>query len=116
MPPDRPDLAAISVLADAYALRILQAIEDRPLTAPEIVRRTGLPPAACYRRLRTLVEAGFAAAEGSVRSRNGKQARRYAALVSRLQVVFDGARLHVNYDLRDGRTREVVLQLPIENP
>jgi len=116
MAPETPDLAAIAVLSDEYALRILQAIEERPLTATEIMRRTSLPPAACYRRLRTLVESGLAAEDGSVPSRNGKQARRYRALVSRLRVVFDGAQLNVNFDLRDGRTRELVLRLPVENP
>jgi len=116
MTPETPDLAAISVLSDEYALRILQVIEDRSLTATEIMRRTSLPPAACYRRLRTLVETGLAAADGSMLSRNGKQARQYRALVSRLRVVFDGGEIHVSFDLRDGGTRDIVIRLPIENP
>ena len=116
MAPEILDLAAISVLADEYALRILRAIEDHPRTATEIVRATALPPAACYRRLRTLVETGLAAPEGSVPSRNGKPARRYVANVSRVRVVFDGGQLLATFDLRNGDTRNLVLRLPAENP
>jgi len=111
-----PNLDAVSVLADEYALRILLTIEDQPRTAAEIVRVANLPPAACYRRLRTLVAAGLATQEGSVPSKNGKPAQQYLAAVSRFRVVFEDGQLLVNFDLRAGGTRELVLRLPIENP
>ncbi len=113
--PDR-DRAAMAVLSDGHALLILQAITGIPRTASEIVRATDLPPAACYRRLRLLVEAGLAVPEEAVVGRNGKPARRYVAVVSGMRVVFADGELFVNFDLRGGGVRKLLLRLPAENP
>ncbi len=110
------DLEAVSVLGDEYALRILQAVTKEPKTAAEIVRIANLPPAACYRRLRALLDSGLIAATGSIPTRSGKPARQFRASVSRVRVVYDGGRLLVDMDLRNGGTRGFVVTLPEENP
>ncbi|TLZ51206.1 MAG: winged helix-turn-helix transcriptional regulator [Methanobacteriota archaeon] len=109
-------LAAVSVLADAYALRILNALNSEPKTASELVRSASLPPAACYRRLRALEAAGLISQAGSVATRGGKPAQRYQANVSAVHVLYDAGRLEVRLDLRDGGSRETVLSLPEETP
>ena len=105
-------LAAVSVLADAYALRILNALTEKPRTASELVRAASLPPAACYRRLRSLEAAGLISSAGSIATHGGKPAQRYQAEVSAVHVVYDGGRLEVRLDLRKGGVREMVLSLP----
>ena len=111
-----PDLEAVSALADEYALRILNAVSAAPRTAAEIVRLANLPPAACYRRLRALLDAGLIASVGSIPTRSGKPARQFQANVSSVRVVYDGGRLYVNLELREGGTKEIVVALPEENP
>ena len=108
-------LAAVSVLADAYALRILNALTNEAKTASELVRTASLPPAACYRRLRALEAAGLISSAGSVATRGGKPAQKYRAEVSAVHVVYDGGRLAVRLDLRAGGVREIVMSLPEEN-
>jgi len=109
------ELEAASVLSDAYALRILNALTDEPKTASELVRIANLPPAACYRRLRSLEAVGLISTAGSVATHGGKPAHKYQAEVSAVHVVYDGGRLEVRLDLRAGGVRELVMSLPEEN-
>lgn len=111
MDAEESQLAAIALLADPYALRVLQAVTDVALTAPEIVRVTRLPPAACYRRLRSLQAHGLVMTAGVVPTRNGRGARQFRARVSSVRVVYDGGQLHVSMDLREGGSREFTFAL-----
>lgn len=113
---NKSDLSAVSLLADEYSLRILHAVTDVPKTAAEIVRLANMPPAACYRRIRALLDAGLVATVGSIPTRSGKPARQFRANVSAVRVVYDGGQLRVNMDMREGGTREIVVSLPEENP
>src|SRR5437660_11835252 len=55
---------------DEYSARILMGTFERPVSALELSRRFGLPIAACYRRIKELVELGLLYCEQDLPSRN----------------------------------------------
>src|SRR5207249_4592228 len=57
---------------DEYAVRILMGTFERPVSALELIRRLGIPIAACYRRIKELEGRGIVYCERELPSRNGR--------------------------------------------
>jgi DNA-binding transcriptional ArsR family regulator len=106
------NLGVAGILADGHALRILHALREGPLTAQEIVARTGIPPAACYRRLTELSSHGLLVEAGFIVAKNGKKSRQFRANLARVQVSFEEGAFHVDLALQDGRHEQFVYALP----
>lgn len=102
-----PDwLDATRILGDPYATRILMAAADREVPASALVRTLGIPPAACYRRLRSLLRAGLVSSREGPVARNGRAKLLFQSRVESVRVVFDEGRLHAQIRLRPDGSRE----------
>ncbi len=83
-----------SLVLDKYTSRILYLTSEKALNATELSHAIGIPPAACYRRIRALKEAGLLREDSKVLSEGGKSVAAYKSVVDNAEVV-----------LRDGRLR-----------
>ncbi len=66
-------LEASQLLTDEYSAKILLATYKRRISAQEISQRYGIPIAACYRKIRTLEEAGLIQCVDRILTQKGKR-------------------------------------------
>jgi DNA-binding Lrp family transcriptional regulator len=83
------------LLLDEYSSEILELTGSEPLNATELSDALGIPIAACYRRIRTLKNAGLLREEGRTVSIGGKLVATYRNAVDRAEVMLQDGRLKV---------------------
>lgn len=83
------------LLLDEYSSRILELTSPTPLNAVELSEALGIPIAACYRRIRSLKEAGMLKEDGRAVSIGGKMVATYRSAVEHAEVMLQDGRLKV---------------------
>lgn len=83
------------LLLDEYSSRILALTSPQPLNAVELSEALGIPIAACYRRIRSLKEAGMLKEDGRAVSIGGKMVATYRSAVDHAEVLLQDGRLKV---------------------
>jgi DNA-binding Lrp family transcriptional regulator len=83
------------LVLDAYSSRIIQLTSPHPMNAIQLSDALGIPIAACYRRIRTLKEAGVLKEEGKAVSIGGKLVATYRSSLEKAEVVLTDGRLRI---------------------
>lgn len=80
---------ALRLLSDDHARRVLDELDDEPLSARELAERLESSRATVYRRLNSLESAGLVRSSIDVRA-GGHHRRRYRVAVDRVRLDFGG--------------------------
>ncbi|UCE91463.1 MAG: winged helix-turn-helix transcriptional regulator [Methanobacteriota archaeon] len=83
------------LVLDKYTARILHLTSERALNATELSNAIGIPPAACYRRIRALKGAGLLKEDSKVMSEGGKSVSAYRSTIDNAEVVLQDGRLRI---------------------
>ena len=94
-----------NLVLDRYTSRILYLTSERALNATELSNEIGIPPAACYRRIRALKQAGLLKEDSKVLSEGGKSVATYKSAVDNAEVMLRDGRLTVRM-MVDGETNK----------
>lgn len=97
------------MMLDEYSAQILQLTSPKPMNAIELSDELGIPIAACYRRIRSLKEAGILREEGKVQSAGGKMVSLYRSSVEKAEVTLQDGRLRVMIDVDGEEASDEVL-------
>ena len=84
------------LVLDKHTSRILDLTSESPMNAIELSRVIGIPLAACYRRIRTLREAGLIREDAKMMSEGGKSVSSYRSTIERAEVSLKDGRLSIN--------------------
>jgi predicted transcriptional regulator len=79
--------AVLDLLSDEYARQVIDALSDRPASAPALLESLSASRATIYRRLNDLEAAGLVEAAVAV-DPDGHHRKRYHLVVEELQVGF----------------------------
>lgn len=95
-------LQASQLLTDEYSAKILLATYKRRISAQEISQRYGIPIAACYRKIRTLEEAGLIQCVDRILTQKGKRKNLYTSCLKNAYIFFENGRLRARFQLATG--------------
>jgi len=98
MQEDVDQRAAVRLLADEYAGRILSATFDEPRSIQQISRLCDIPIAVAYRRVAAMEELGLIRCAREDESYRGKKVRLYSCAVRSLQLAFREGKMSAIYD------------------
>ena len=99
-------LQASQLLTDEYSAKILLATYKRRISAQEISQRYGIPIAACYRKIRTLEDAGFIECVDRILTQKGKRKNLYTSTLKNAYIYFENGRLRARFQLATGAVRD----------
>ena len=99
-------LQASQLLTDEYSAKILLATYKRRISAQEISLRYGIPIAACYRKIRTLEEAGLIQCVDRILTQKGKRKNLYTSCLKNAYIFFENGRLRARFQLATGAVRD----------
>lgn len=97
------------LLLDEYSSQIIQLTQPKALNAVDLSSMLGIPIAACYRRIRTLKDAGILKEEGRAVSIGGKLVATYRSSVDAAELMLKDGRLRVLISTNGQRTSDEVL-------
>lgn len=97
------------LVLDEYSSRIIQLTSPRPMNAIQLSDALGIPIAACYRRIRTLKEAGVLKEEGRAVSIGGKPVATYRSSLEKAEVILTDGRLRIQIRANGQKTAGEVL-------
>lgn len=97
------------LVLDEYSSRIIQLTSPRPMNAIQLSDALGIPIAACYRRIRTLKEAGVLKEEGRAVSIGGKPVATYRSSLEKAEVILTDGRLRIQIRANGQKTGGEVL-------
>jgi len=103
---DMSPLEASQLLTDEYSAKILLATYKRRISAQEISQRYGIPIAACYRKIRTLEEAGLIQCVDRILTQKGKRKNLYTSNLRNAYIYFEGGRLRARFQLSTGVVKD----------
>jgi ribosomal protein S25 len=103
---DMSPLQASQLLTDEYSAKILLATYKRRISAQEISQRYGIPIAACYRKIRTLEEAGLIQCVDRILTQKGKRKNLYTSNLRNAYIFFEGGRLRARFQLSTGVVKD----------
>ncbi len=83
------------LVLDEYSAQIIRLTSPHPMNAIQLSDALGIPIAACYRRIRTLKEAGVLKEEGRAVSIGGKLVATYRSSLEKAEVVLTDGRLRI---------------------
>lgn len=83
------------LVLDEYSSQIIQLTSPQPMNAIQLSEALGIPIAACYRRIRSLKEAGVLKEEGRAVSIGGKLVATYRSSIEKAEVVLTDGRLRI---------------------
>lgn len=83
------------LVLDKYTSRILHLTSEKALNATELSNAIGIPPAACYRRIRALKGAGLLKEDSKVVSEGGKSVSTYRSAIDNAEVILQDGRLRI---------------------
>ena len=96
------------VLGDSYSSKILMATNNRSKTALEISNTHGIPIAACYRRINSLLEQGFITKDERYLTQEGKRTWKYLSNVHMVNITYVEGKMRVHCELRNGYVNDYV--------
>lgn len=99
-------LQASQLLTDEYSAKILLATYKRRISAQEISQRYGIPIAACYRKIRTLEEAGLIQCVDRILTQKGKRKNLYTSCLKNAYIFFENGRLRARFQLATGVVKD----------
>ena len=99
-------LQASQLLTDEYSAKILLATYKRRISAQEISQRYGIPIAACYRKIRSLEEAGLIQCVDRILTQKGKRKNLYTSCLKNAYIFFENGRLRARFQLATGAVRD----------
>ena len=99
-------LQASQLLTDEYSAKILLATYKRRISAQEISQRYGIPIAACYRKIRTLEEAGLIQCVDRILTQKGKRKNLYTSCLKNAYIFFENGRLRARFQLATGAVKD----------
>ena len=99
-------LEASQLLTDEYSAKILLATYKRRISAQEISQRYGIPIAACYRKIRTLEEAGLIQCVDRILTQKGKRQNLYTSCLKNAYIFFENGRLRARFQLATGVVKD----------
>ena len=103
---DMSPLQASQLLTDEYSAKILLATYKRRISAQEIRQRYGIPIAACYRKIRTLEEAGLIVWVDRILTQKGKRKNLYTSCLRNAYIFFENGRLRARFQLATGVVKD----------
>ncbi len=80
--------ALLKALADSKNSNLLALIASNPLSAMDIVKKTGIPVSSVYRRINQLEEQGLIGVDRTIVTPEGKSYNKYKALFSQVTIKF----------------------------
>jgi len=95
-------LEASQLLTDEYSAKILLATYKRKISAQEISGLYGIPIAACYRKIRTLEEAGLIECVERILTQKGKRKNLYTSRLKTAYIYFENGKLRARFQLATG--------------
>ena len=96
--------------SDEYSKKIILSTNIRPVSIEEISESTGIPMSTCYRRIRTLSDAGFIRLEKSESRGDSREHDCYRSVFSKMAIRIEGGGLTVEVDPESPTDN---LQLPL---
>jgi len=99
-------LEASQLLTDEYSAKILLATYKRKISAQEISGKYGIPIAACYRKIRTLEEAGLIECVERVLTQKGKRKNLYTSRLKNAYIFFENGKLRDRFQLATGVVKD----------
>jgi DNA-binding Lrp family transcriptional regulator len=97
------------LVLDEYSSQIIQLTSPHPMNAVQLSDSLGIPIAACYRRIRTLKEAGVLKEEGRAVSIGGKLVATYRSSLEKAEVILTDGRLRIMIKANGQKTANEVL-------
>ncbi|MBU0623525.1 MAG: winged helix-turn-helix domain-containing protein [Candidatus Thermoplasmatota archaeon] len=97
------------LVLDEYSSQIIELTSPHPMNAIQLSDTLGIPIAACYRRIRTLKEAGVLKEEGRAVSIGGKLVATYRSSLERAEVILTDGRLRILIKANGQKTANEVL-------
>jgi len=97
------------LVLDEYSSKIIQLTSPHPMNAIQLSDALGIPIAACYRRIRTLKEAGVLKEEGRAVSIGGKLVATYRSSLEKAEVILTDGRLRILIKANGQKTANEVL-------
>ncbi len=97
------------LVLDEYSARIIQLTSPHSMNAIQLSDALGIPIAACYRRIRTLKEAGVLKEEGRAVSIGGKLVATYRSSLETAEVVLTDGRLRIQIKANGQKTANEVM-------
>ena len=97
------------LVLDEYSSQIIQLTSPHPMNAVQLSDSLGIPIAACYRRIRTLKEAGVLKEEGRAVSIGGKLVATYRSSLEKAEVILTDGRLRILIKANGQKTANEVL-------
>jgi len=94
------------LLTEEYSAKILLATMGRPKSAFELSEKLGIPIAACYRKIRSLEEAGLLVCAERKLTQSGKRMSMYKARVMNAQIIFEKNKIKARLEMIDGTTED----------
>lgn len=94
------------LLTEEYSAKILLATMGKPKSAFELSEKLDIPIAACYRKIRTLEDAGLIECSERKLTQAGKRMSMYKARVRNAQIVFEKNRIKARLEMTDGTTED----------
>lgn len=101
------------LVLDRHTSRILDLTSERPYNASELSVEIGIPLAACYRRIRSLRDAGLLKEDSKVMSDGGKSVSAYVSAVDSAEVMLKDGRLTIQMTV-DGEESKDTIDLGTE--
>jgi len=99
-------LETSKLLTEEYSAKILLATMGRPKSAFELSEKLGIPIAACYRKIRSLEEAGLLVCAERKLTQSGKRMSMYKARVMNAQIIFEKNKIKARLEMIDGTTED----------
>ena len=94
------------LVLDKYTSRILHLTSEKALNATELSSAIGIPPAACYRRIRALKGAGLLKEDSKVVSEGGKSVSTYRSAIDNAEVILQDGRLRIRMTVDGEASRD----------
>jgi DNA-binding Lrp family transcriptional regulator len=98
----------LGLVLDKYTSRILHLTSERALNATELSDAIGIPPAACYRRIRALKGAGLLKEGSKVVSEGGKSVSTYRSAIDNVEVMLQDGRLRIRMMVDGESTKDEI--------
>lgn len=99
-------LEASQLLTDEYSAKILLATYKRRISAQEISQKYGIPIAACYRKIRTLEQAGLIECVDRILTQKGKRKNLYTSCLRNAYIFFENGKLRARFQLATGAIKD----------
>lgn len=99
-------IEASQLITDEYSAKILIATFKRRVSAQDISERCGIPIAACYRKIKTLIESGLLEEVGRILTQKGKRKSVYTSRLKSALIFYEGGKLKVRFELNTGVVKE----------